>query len=332
MTDITDDDRSRRLAGTVVSAALLVGLLLFMLFGEAPDRTRFWEAFYHAGHVPLFGLVAVSILGLLRGFGVSLARPRSWWTAFAASVALGAVTESLQMFQPGRDPSGWHFLRNVAGSASFLLVLATVGWTDGHGSLIRSARRRVLVAFGVVAMLSASGFNLAVTVAKYGERDLAFPTLFAANGSLWERSFLETRHGRITWQARPANLAVPFDGPLARLDLTQGSYSGVVLDEPYPDWRGARTLELTFVSDLDKPLPLVVRVHDDRHDNRTADRFNRRLVVQPGFNRIVIPLDDVRRAPDRREMDMRHIRQVLLFAPRVTAPTHVYLGPIRLGD
>jgi hypothetical protein len=87
---------------------------------------------------------------------------------------------------------------------------------------------------------------------------------------------------------------------------------------------------LTFVSDLDASLPLVIRINDAAHDNRYADRFNRQVVIRPGVNRVVIPLDDVRRAPNRREMDMRHIRQIIVFGYRVTAPTHVYLGPIRL--
>jgi hypothetical protein len=89
---------------------------------------------------------------------------------------------------------------------------------------------------------------------------------------------------------------------------------------------------LTVVSDLDAPLPLVLRVHDASHDQRYADRFNRLLLIHPGVNRIVIPLDDVRRAPDRREMDMTRIRGIMLFAYRLAEPTHVFIGPIRLGD
>lgn len=332
MTYTTSDDPPRRLASTIAWAVLLAGLLSFMMFGQEPERTRFWAAFYHAGHVPLFGLVAVSVLGLLRSRGASLASPRPWWTAFAVAVALGATTEALQVFQPDRDASVWHFLRNVAGAASFLLVPATVGWTGGHGSLIRSAGRRALVALGVVAMLSASGFDLAATVTAYGERDLAFPTLFAADGSLWERTFVATHDSVLTPHAKPVGEAVPFDGPLARLDLKPGTYPGLAFDEPYPDWIGARSLVLTFVSDLDAPLPLVIRIDDAQHDNRYADRFNRQVVIHPGVNRVVIPLDDVRRAPNRREMDMRHIRQIIVFGYRLTAPTHVYLGPIRLDD
>src|SRR5512140_3594332 len=118
------DDRSRRQVRLVAWAAVLAVLLLFMMFGRVPARTKFWESFFHAGHVPLFGLVAVSILGMLRERGASLAAPGPWWAVFAVSVALGATTETLQVFQPGRDASVWHFLRNVAGAASFLLVLA----------------------------------------------------------------------------------------------------------------------------------------------------------------------------------------------------------------
>jgi hypothetical protein len=332
MTYTTDDDRPRRNASTIAWAMLLAGLLSFMMFGQEPERTRFWGSFYHAGHVPLFGLVAVSVLGLLWSRGASLASPRPWWTAFAVSVALGGTTEVLQIFQSGRDASVWHFLRDVAGSASFLLVAATVGWTGGHGSLIRSAGRRALTGLGVVAMLGAAGFDLAATVTRYGERDLAFPVLFAADGSSWERSFVVAQDCVLTPHARPAGLAVSFDGPLARLDLKAGGFPGITFDEPFPDWTGARSLVLTFISDLDTPTPLVIRVHDARHDNRSEDRFNRRLLVLPGFNRIVIPLDDVRRAPDRREMDMRHITRIIIFAPRPTSPTHVYIGPIRLDD
>jgi len=37
-----------------------------------------------------------------------------------------------------------------------------------------------------------------------------------------------------------------------------------------------------------------------------------------------------RRAPDRREMDLRRVRGIVLFADRLERPTHLYLGPIRL--
>ncbi len=104
----------------------------------------------------------------------------------------------------------------------------------------------------------------------------------------------------------------------------------MAFDEPYPDWRGYRRLLVTIVSDLDAPLSLVIRVHDAAHDQRSKDRFNRSLTIAPGVNRFSIALDDIERAPDRRRMDMRRIRGVLIFGYNLKAPTHVYLGALRL--
>jgi VanZ family protein len=323
--------RRAPLPATAAWATLLVGLLLFMVLGRAPDRTLFWETAYHFGHVLIFGGVAVSLLGLLRARGASPADAGPWWVAFWMAVVLGALTELLQRWQPGRDASVWHFLRDVAGAASFLLVVAMVGWPWGGVRLIRSGRGRLAAVVAAVAMIGGAGADLLATVIVYGERDMALPTLYAFDGSRRERMFIETHDSALTPGAGPRGLAAT-DGPLARLDLNPAIYPGITLREPYPDWRWARSLELTLVSDLDAPLMLTIRIHDAAHDNRYEDRFNRQLVVRPGVNRILIPLDDVRRAPARREMDMRHIRQIILFGYQVTAPTHVYLGPIRLRN
>jgi hypothetical protein len=332
MTYRPDDNRRQRVASAVIWAVVLVGLLLFMVLGEVPDRTVFWEDVYHAGHVPLFGMVAISILGLCQARGAALDVPGPWWLAFTLAVVLGGGTELLQIVQPGRDASFWHFLRDVAGAGSFLLVAATVQWKGRFVGPIRSAARRGPAWAAAALMVGVAGLNLAATVTAYGERDLAYPTLFTPDGSWWERQFVETHDSVLTPDARPEHVAIPSDQPLARLDLRPGTYPGVAFNEPYPDWRGARSLVLTFVSDLDVPLRLTIRVNDASHDNRFADRFNRALLIRPGVNRIVIPLDDVRRAPARREMDMRHIRRIMLFGYRLTEPTHVYLGPLRLGD
>ena len=124
------DDRSRHQARLVAWAAVLAALLLFMMFGRVPARTKFWESFFHAGHVPLFGLVAVSILGMLRERGASLAAPGPWWAAFAVSVALGATTGMV--------------LRLVMGGA---LRLATIGVAIGlvGAALLGRAMQAVLV-------------------------------------------------------------------------------------------------------------------------------------------------------------------------------------------
>jgi hypothetical protein len=303
---------------------LVVVLLLFLFFGNVPEVSRFWSAFFDAGHAALFGVIALVVRRWVtarrdRGTPATLGDPL---TAFAITVILGAATEVLQTLQARGDPSVTDLLRDAAGTAAFLLA----GW-----ALSARARRAPIRAAAVVAALAllvAAGWTLILTSARYVARDRAYPTLFALDGAWWESAFIGLSGNRLTPGAVPA--AEQGGGRLARLDLVPGRYSGISFEEPYPDWRGRDALTLTIVSDLPEPLTMAIRVHDAAHDQRFRDRFNRRLTIDPGTNRIRIAVDDIRTAPDRRRMDLRRIRGVLLFAYDLKRPVHVYLGPLRL--
>jgi hypothetical protein len=303
--------------------ALAVGLLLFLFLGDKPPGSRFWNAFFNAGHAVLFGVIALLVRHWVVAWRAAFGPARSGLAAFAATVVIGAATEVVQALQARSDPSLEDLLRDAAGAAGFLLL----AWAAASRSSRRAARLAAVAAALVV--LVAALWVLILTSARYVARDRAYPTLFALDGRWWERDFIELRRNRLTPGARPAA-----DGPagstLARLDLNPGLYSGVSFDEPYPDWRARDALTLTIVSDLDAPLAMVIRIHDARHDQRYRDRFNRRLTVVPGVNRVRIPVEEIRAAPDRRPMDLRRIRGVLLFAYDLKKPAHVYLGPLRL--
>lgn len=330
--------------GTAIRLVLLAGLLLFFFLAHLPERSLFWRAFFDAGHTPLFGFVALLIHGLLeahpRALPSRLSSPAGKvLTAFALAMVLGGVTEFVQMVFRLGDPSLSDLLRDAAGAASFLLLADVV--RSGRGGAVAEdgverrrplgLRRRWAIAAALV-LLIAAGATLTLTSAAYVARRSALPTLFPLDGSWWEARFITTGNSRlVTGSAAGApRLTPPSTAPLARLDLRAGRYPGITLAEPYPDWRRYRRLVFTIVSDLDAPLPVSIRIHDAPHDHRYRDRFNRRLTVRPGTNRFAISLDDVRRAPAGRQMDMRRIRGVILYVPRLAQPTHLYLGPLRL--
>ncbi|HSK11018.1 MAG TPA: hypothetical protein VK911_15655 [Vicinamibacterales bacterium] len=310
----------------------LVALLVFLVVGDAPERTRFWEALFDFGHAPLSGAVALLLRGLVigRDRAAHRASPGSAsLQAFVAAVALVVAVEALQVFQPTRSPSWVDVGRNVAGAASFLLLAEAFAARRGGGALRPGVAARAAATVAAIALLAAAAAGLVRTAALYAARDRAFPTLFALDGSWWEQELISTGRSRLT----PAGANPGAGGPaagLARLDLRPGLHPGLEFDEPYPDWRGYRCLVLTIVSDLDAPLEMTIRVHDAAHDQRYHDRFNRKLTVRPGANRVVIPIADIGRAPDRREMDLRRVRGIILFAFDLDSPAHVYLGPLRL--
>jgi len=55
-----------------------------------------------------------------------------------------------------------------------------------------------------------------------------------------------------------------------------------------------------------------------------------KLWASEGETRIEVPLDEVRRAPRDREMDMRRIRLIVLYAYRLDRPVTLRLGPVRV--
>ena len=311
----------------VARLLLLAALAALLFFGDVPERTRFWEALFDAGHAPLFGAMALIVRSLLRretGPGGAAASSAS---AFGVTLILAAGSEAVQHLQPHRDVSVTDFLRDAAGAGAFLLLDAAWRARRGPGRAALSAGARVAVA--VVLLVAAVG-ELIYTTALYLARDRAFPTLYNLDGSWWERPFIVTGENVLSPGRTPGPTGAVDVGPLARLDLKPGLYSGLTFDEPYPDWSGRRQLAFAVVSDLDRPLELVIRVHDAAHDQRYADRFNRQLRIEPGVNRIAIPIEDIRRAPDRREMDLGRIRGIVIFVYKLERPLHLYLGPLHL--
>jgi hypothetical protein len=171
--------------------------------------------------------------------------------------------------------------------------------------------------------------QLAVTAVVLVERARSFPVLARLDGAWWEGRIIETGYNILTPRAYPSVSDSETSG-LARLDLLPGTYSGVIIDEPYPDWDGYSRLVLPIVSDLDAPIGLVVRIHDAIHDQRYEDRFNREFEIRPGGNRLVIDLNEILTAPDRRRMEMSRIRAIVMYVYRLRQPISLYLGPIEL--
>ena len=76
---------------------------------------------------------------------------------------------------------------------------------------------------------------------------------------------------------------------------------------------------------------VTVRIHDRTHDNRYSDRFNQRLLVQPGYNHFSLSTDNIARAPDRRVMDLTDIEAIGWFITRPKKNHSLYIDNIGLN-
>jgi hypothetical protein len=239
---------------------------------------------------------------------------RSYAVAFFLTVLCGAGTEVAQAFV-ARDPSLLDVLRDALGAITALAGFATlVPGADARGRGAWRVLGATLACAGFAIMVA----PISICLAAYADRDLRYPTLLEACSPL-DRYFLS--HGGADMNVVPSTgtTASPC-GRVLRVQLgTAATYGGISLDEPYPDWRTARTLILSLRNPGEFDLPMVLRVHDAEHIHQYQDRFNREFTL-PARQRleISIPIAEIEHAPASRLMDLSKIAGVMLFRDRGT--------------
>jgi hypothetical protein len=163
----------------------------------------------------------------------------------------------------------------------------------------------------------------------YVRRWAAFPRI-CDFGASWESRFVASHDAALVPAHLPAALDPSGRQQAARITFERGTYPGAGIVEPYPRWTGYDRLVFDVYSELAAPVALVLRIHDARHDGSYEDRFNRELPIQPGVNRVSIPLAEVRGAPRGRPMDLSRIAGLALFALEPPEGFRLYLDSFRL--
>jgi len=341
-----------RATNTAALIVLSLAGLATQLLVPCPRDSQLWNSLFDAGHVVVYGVVALAAHRLIRRrLGTRSTRPLATHAfALALTTALGAATEGLQALGLG-DASLGDLLRDVLGAAGFLLASIAFVGIDPHAGSSRGPARglpargtgrgaRLAAGVAAVAALAAALAPMAGTALAYLGRNADFPLLCSFDRR-WERAFVRAGDQAVLDRAVPprawvrgSDAARPSEDP--RLDLAgrlafhPGVYPGLVIHELVPDWRGYHRFVFDAYSELDSTIALELRLNDDRHDNAWADRFNRVLAIHPGANRIEIPLDEVRSAPRGRAMEMNRMRTLVLFAHRTERTFVIWLDDFRL--
>jgi VanZ family protein len=289
--------------------ALIAGCALLFVHEPAASRHRLLLQSWNLGHLWLFGII---------GFFVGERLAQLSWRGFALALMAGALAggaiELLQL-AIGRDCSLDDVIADTIGMAAGLLL----------GARTSLRRHRALFGFATACVAVALAMQLWPVLRSAVDAYNAwreFPVLADfENGAL--PSLQRERFGGTS-----ADL-IPEEGAL-RVALRAGRYPGFSLDDFPRDWRGWHSL----VVDLDNPsgtdLAVTCRIHDARHNQQYSDRFNRRLVLQPGRQQLRIDLAAVAVAPRGRAMDMSAIHFPMCFAIDLAQPRDLRIHAIRL--
>jgi VanZ family protein len=299
-----------------LAAVVILGVVVVVSVAPPPDADRLSGESHNFAHVVVFGALGLVLARALRRF--PFRRPGWPLVAFAtllAGVGFGILTEYAQGHLGG-TPTWGDVSRDVLGTALGLCAAIALARPTAP-----TARRLlwITVALGLLA----AAVPLADAGLDYRARARLFPVLLdpAAPRGL---AFVSLYGNPVTRVPLPPGIASGEPagstgsvepGPWTlRVPLDAGRWPGITLDEPAPDWRGWRAIVVEVANPSDEPLDLTLRVNDRAHDNRSEDRYNQHLPLQPrSRHRFEFPLEAVARAPAGRAMDLSQIQKVIVF-------------------
>lgn len=313
----------------ITPLATLFAIILILIFGALPDTSLFWQETQNTGHTILFILITLLILSLLRDTTRLFQRNpfKFYITSCFISLLIGIIIELLQSITHS-DASKMDVVRDLAG---IIVAIGLYAATDSNLQSYHLKSKRWTKA-GILTLsfctFTASMLPLAFLSVAYVQRETAFPVIVDLTTS-WSQPFLRLKNAAIYL---PEDQKIKIDGeaPLTRVDFKHGIYPGVSIVETTPDWSAYKALMIVIYSKLNRPFELVLRIHDDKHNYNYADRFNTALTINKGTNYFHILLDDIKKAPMQREMDMMRIKEITIFSTQSVEKLHFYIGKIRL--
>jgi hypothetical protein len=300
---------SRRLLHFTV-LFLFAGLLLFLPLPLPPNSAS--RTLENAGHMPLFFLITLGVIYVLRG-KAHFTGWRLYLVAGVIGAGLGFLSEVIQ--RPLSRDANWEDVgADAIGTLCALAVYALFDKVSGLRHWHRAVAFAVAVAC-IVVYLS----PIVLMARAYLHRNGQFPVIasFQSRTDLyWTLS-----HG----------VRREIVGDSLQVEFVDDDLPGIAFYEPVADWRAYHWLLLDVENPAPDPLRLGVRVHDEHHDRQFRDRFNRGYDLAAGERKTLrISLEDVRRGPRSRPMDMARISNVTLFRGATTGSRILRIHSIRL--
>lgn len=318
----------------IILSLLFVSSVALILFVQLPGESLLWHELQNTGHTIIFVIMTLVFMGILRGV-LPVADNRvliSYAITVAVLSAVAVLTELGQQLTY-REPNVVDVVRDMAG---IFVGLGFYAYTDPYVIALSkqnyyALRTGTLIFSGCLLVVSL--FPLLHLAFAYAQRNDAVPVIIDFQAG-WARPFLRLDQAVLTLAAAPDSLTSIIkrtdQQQVSQLTLNRGKYPGISIIEPYPDWSAYKTLTLDLYSRQVQTIRLVLRIHDNQHNQEYSDRFNQALAIKPGNNRFLIPLIGVEHAPAGRQMDMRHIAGIMLFAVDIDGSVKFYPGTLKL--
>ncbi|MDH5408658.1 MAG: VanZ family protein [Gammaproteobacteria bacterium] len=284
------------------------------------SEQHFIEVSWNSGHVLYFFLFSYVLYKLIPSLN-TLSMSRQYLYIGVVCLVIGACIELVQLFTH-RSASLNDLVYNLAGGMAAVTFLSP-------GLTGLKHRKNILIYIPVFMLLAYGLWGPIGFVINSYLVNKNFPVINAFESSLEKQRW----HGQATFDISTEKSS---EGEFSfKIEFARGHYSSAKLRQMYADWVGYRKLLFDIYNNEDKSVQLIVSVYDSSDTNTKtnyANRFNRKLELQPGWNSINIELSEIKNGPKNRQLLMQDIAGMMFYAMRIKSPFTLYLDNIRLGD
>jgi hypothetical protein len=307
----------------VVAIALLTATIALV---QLPGYGHMHGALHDSAHVLFAGLIAMAVWGLARRTMPATPRWPAYVLALLVTVLLTTAAEWAQ-YLTGRSFSPADVMRNLVGALSFLVLAAHRDVARRLGNAMTCRSGALLLGAFVLLAWGVSPFFIWSSV--YVQRSYAFPAI-TDFGARWTDRLVESGSVRLTVVAPPADWPKVGDEKVMYLHGSRKRFTGMGIDGPYPNWSDYQRLRFVAYNPGHTNIELNIHVRDRHRDRRHKGRYEKRLDLPPGYLPVQIPIDDLRSTRRSRDLDLRNLGYISIFAPNSPAPLEFYIGNLRL--
>lgn len=310
-------------------AVISILAMSVMLFIRNPLEThdRLNQALWNTGHLFFFALLVVLLLNH------ALLVRRSWLAKLLFSVLLSLVLGGLievAQYSVGRYMELGDVVQDVLGGLlGFFVVLY---FTDSSESgIFKSVVLKKTTTGALLLLIMLLAFYPTYKIVQDNRRmQDEFPVLagfeVADELARWDSDFVNRMQ-------RDQHTVIEGEFSLF-VEFGVSEYSDITLQAFAGDWRGYDWLNFSIYNDQSDDLPIELKIFDSQHVRNGyaySDRFNRLLMLVPGWNEIRVSLRDIQNSAQNRKVDLQNIAVVSLFIHRPSVPRRVYLDNFHLS-
>ncbi len=307
-----------RLKSLVLFSVILLLFIFLFVGGEAQQKHRLIKDIWNSGHLVFFALISFSYFDFTKNHPSSAVFKIILTTLFC--LIAGSLIEILQLLVD-RDFSFNDILNNLIGGYIGLLFFNLLQPQQAFNK--RLVQTILFLIFLVVGLRD---FTIDLIDEFFLQND--FPVL-ASFETPFEKTRWENKLSKIEYSQKLSSAGQRS----LRIEFLPGQYPGIHLTHLINDWSDYQKLSFSLYNPSTTPLSFVVKVFDQQHIENGypyTDRYNKTIEFKPGWNHISISLDEIKKSPQLREMNLKMIKGFEFFAVDLKEPTTTFFDHLSL--